>query len=112
MTSTNASVDSASPQAESPTPQKYHQKGGWIRSTPWSATLPHLDEVMVQRASFPSTVSSTMKTKPASMPVQYSTCATNQVAATQSVTPKAVPLMGLMPMAAALRISQSASPGP
>ena len=31
---------------------------------PWSNTLPHLDEAPVQRASFPSTVSSTMKTKP------------------------------------------------
>ena len=35
---------------------------------PWSNTLPHLDEAPVQRASFPSTVSSTMKPKPDAMP--------------------------------------------
>ena len=45
----------------SPWSHAHHQNGGWTRSMPWSKTLPHSDEVPVQRASLPSTVSSTMK---------------------------------------------------
>ena len=37
---------------------------------PWSIASPIFEEVMVQRASLPSTVSSTMKTSPAASPGQ------------------------------------------
>ncbi len=69
-----------------------------MRSMPWSNTLPHLDEAPVQRASFPSTVSSTMKTKPDSdAPANNRRARTGQKASTHRIAPTAVTKFGRQP---------------
>ena len=71
---------------------------------PWSNTLPHLDEAPVQRASFPSTVSSTMKMKPERTPSQYSPRQKKTNASTHRIAPTAVTKFGLRPACAAQRV--------
>ena len=75
-----------------------------MRSIPWSNTLPHFDEAPVQRASFPSTVSSTMKTKPDSTPHQYSPRQNRKKASTHSTAPTSVTKLGVSPARAAQRV--------
>ena len=66
-----------------------------MRSMPWSNTLPHLDEAPVQRASFPSTVSSTMKVKPDSdAPANNGRARTDRRRAGRATAPIAVMKLG------------------
>ena len=70
-----------------------------MRSIPWSNTSPHFDDAPVQRASFPSTVSSTMKMKPESTPHQYSPRQKRKKASTHSTAPTSVTKFGREPSA-------------
>ncbi len=76
-----------------------------MRSMPWSKTLPHFDEAPVQRASFPSTVSSTMKMKPDS-DAQPVLAAPEQIEGEQRTGPRrsAVTILGDRPASAAQRV--------
>jgi hypothetical protein len=76
---------------------------------PWSKILPHQLDWPVQRASFPSTVSSTMKPKPATMPDQYHAFMNRKKVATHSAAPISVIWLGVIPARAAQRVRWKAS---
>src|SRR3990167_9302731 len=97
--------------AWTPTSQAHHQNGGWIRSMPWSNTLPSFDEVSVTRASLPSTVSRKVIAQAAARPQPNCPVQNSQNAASTSRKLAKVTWLGVIPATAHQRVTTRAGAG-
>src|SRR5688572_28775246 len=101
----------ATPTPKQPTYQAHHQNGGWIRSMPWSKTLPIAEDVRVTRANLPSTVSRKVMIQAQTSPNPNWPCQNSQKAARTSRNPMKVTWLGRKPATAHQRVTMRAGIG-
>ena len=82
-----------------------YQKGGCIRSIPWSKMLPHLLDVSVTRASLPSTVSRNVMSHAEIRPRVHCASRNRIKVATTKTALTAVTMLGVIAVGASRRVT-------